>query len=126
MHEQDCGCDTIWPTPQGERKLFEDELLVLNQTHGIATAGDDLTGANLDPVRVAEAREEEREYVDGMNAYDRVPRSKIAEVNGKLVSTKWIEINKGDTDAPLYRSRLVVRGYNDGERRPPTRVHPSH
>ena len=33
------------------------------------------------------------------------------EAGGKVVTTKWIDINKGDAEAPNYRARLVVREF---------------
>lgn len=32
----------------------------------------------------------------------------------KVISTRWININTGDTDNPNYRSMLVVKVFNDG------------
>ena len=31
-----------------------------------------------------------------------------------IISTRWIDINKGDDANPVYRSRLVGKGFNDG------------
>ena len=53
------------------------------------------------------ARKLEIEYFKKMKVYTKVPRS---EAKGhKIISTKWLDTNKGDTDRPNYRSRLVGR-----------------
>ena len=33
----------------------------------------------------------------------------------KIIKTRWIDINKGDDDNPVYRSRLVGKEFNDGQ-----------
>ena len=31
-----------------------------------------------------------------------------------MIKTRWIDINKGDDQAPIYRSRLVAKEFNTG------------
>ena len=31
------------------------------------------------------------------------------------IKARWIDINKGDDDNPVYRSRLVGKDFNDGQ-----------
>ena len=50
-------------------------------------------------------------FFKDMKAYIRCPRSQIAEVGGKLIDVRWIDVNKGDHENPAYRSRLVGREY---------------
>ena len=39
----------------------------------------------------------------------------MAQAKGwKIVKTRWIDINKGDDENPVYRSRLVGKEFNDG------------
>ena len=52
------------------------------------------------------------EFFREMNAYTRCPRSKIAEVGGQLIDVRWIDVNKGGYEDPVYRSLLVGREYN--------------
>ena len=33
----------------------------------------------------------------------------------KIIRTRWIDINKGDDENPVYRSRLVGKEFNDGQ-----------
>ena len=44
-----------------------------------------------------------------------MPRSRVSEVNGKMISVKWLDTNKGDRLNPNHRSRLVGREYNQGK-----------
>ena len=33
----------------------------------------------------------------------------------KIVAVRWIDINKGDSKTPLYRSRLVAKEFNENK-----------
>ena len=44
-----------------------------------------------------------------------VPRSEAHQRGIKIVSTRWIDINKGDQTNPNYRSRFVAREYTNGK-----------
>ena len=39
-------------------------------------------------------------YFEDMGAYKRVPRDMVQKVGGKLVSVRWIDVNKGDVARP--------------------------
>ena len=76
----------------------------------LESARDDVSGAELDPKRVYKARMEEVQFIRNMNLYDKVPIAECWSVTGKApISTKWIDINKGDAKNPKYRSRNVAR-----------------
>ena len=66
-----------------------------------------MSGAPLDPQLVKEARAVEMRYFEDMRVYTRVPRSHQKETGGKAIRVKWVDINLGDSERPLYRSRLV-------------------
>ena len=66
---------------------------------------DDISGEHLETSRVKEARKTEIEFVEGMKVWKAVPRTK----DMKVISTRWVDINKGDRANPNYRSRLVAR-----------------
>ena len=52
-----------------------------------------------------------------MNLYTKVPIQQCYERTGKApISTRWIDINKGDQENPNYRSRLVAREINTYKR----------
>ena len=62
---------------------------------------------NLDADKVIEARAEEVAYLREKRVYDRVPRQQALRRKWNIVKTRWIDINKGDDENPVYRSRLV-------------------
>ena len=77
------------------------------------TAWDDVSGAELDPKAIRDARAEEIAYVRKMGLYTKVPIKECMVKTGKQpISTRWIDINKGDTNNPNYRSRLFAREIN--------------
>ena len=59
--------------------------------------------------KVIAARRLEIEFFKEMGVYEKVPRSEAKAVGGKVITTKWIDTNKGDTKNKDYRSRLVGR-----------------
>ena len=60
---------------------------------------------------------EEVDYVRKMNSYTKVPITQCYQHTGKApISTRWIDINKGDEEKPNYRSRLVAREINTHKR----------
>ena len=67
---------------------------------------DSVTGAMLDPSMVDEARKEELEWIHRRKIYEVVP---LSEAKGKLVTLKWVDVDKGGAGQPHYRSRLVAR-----------------
>ena len=48
-------------------------------------------------------------YVKEMGLYKKVPRQKMIDAGGKAITTRWLDINKGDAMNKNYRSRLVAR-----------------
>ncbi len=53
------------------------------------------------------ARKLEMDFFRRMKVYTKVLRSSIGD--GKVLTTRWIDVNKGDQENPDYRSRLVGR-----------------
>ena len=47
--------------------------------------------------------------------YDKIHRQFAMINKWKIIKTRWIDINKGDDDNPVYRSRLVGKEFNDGQ-----------
>jgi hypothetical protein len=106
-HELDGhGLDASSENVDGETMLNE-AIMSLYLQNGIETACDDVSGAALDPSMVHEARGTEIAYFKGMGVYERVPRSEQFQTKGKIIGTKWIDTNKGDSLNPKIRSRLV-------------------
>jgi len=112
VHEDEGGNDLIGPRPQDGREILRKEVNKWAEELVGGTAWDDVSGAQLEPGKVREARAEGMQFFRELNAYTKCPRSKIAEVGGKLIDVRWIDVNKGDYEDPVYRSRLVGREYN--------------
>ena len=80
-------------------------------------AWDDVSGAALSPEEVRRARAEEIKYVHDMELYEKVPTAQCYAQTGKApISTRWIDINKGDQAHQKYRSRRVAREINTHRR----------
>ena len=75
-------------------------------------AWDDVSGVQLDARKVREAREVEMEYFRKMKVYSKVPRL----AGEKVIKTRWVDINKGDSKSPVMRSRLVAMDFKDCDR----------
>ena len=94
--------------PSGE--LHEDEKEWMN-------AMDDVSGEALDTGKVRTARKEEMVYFKKMGVYKKVPLKVCWEETGKApIGVRWVDINKGDSLNPNYRSRLVAREFKTEER----------
>ena len=95
-------------------ELLQRELMTIYAENGIQMASDDVSGASLDPALVHMARATEIEYFKGMGVYERVHRSEQQQTKGKIIGTKWIDTNKGDSANPKIRSRLVGKEFRTG------------
>ena len=70
---------------------------------------DDVTGKPLNHDLAKAARKTEIEFFRKMKVYEKVPRSRAKEDGCKVITTRWLDINKGDDERPNYRARLVGR-----------------
>ena len=70
---------------------------------------DDVTGRELDHGLAVKARRLEMDFFRKMRVYDKVPREAAARDGCRVISTRWLDINKGDLLSPNYRARLVGR-----------------
>ena len=71
---------------------------------------DDMSGQMLDTHLVREARQLEMKKFGEHTVYTKVPISEAIRVTGKRpIGSRWIDINKGDSKNPNYRSRLVAQ-----------------
>jgi len=66
---------------------------------------DDVHGGELPKEGVEAARREEIEVIRKMKVWEVVDRPK----DKKVISTRWVDTNKGDREHPNLRSRLVAR-----------------
>ena len=74
---------------------------------------DEKTGDVLDPKLAREARLEEIDYMKNkIDLYDEVLIEEAIEQTGKMpISTKWVDVNKGTSEKPDVRCRLVARDF---------------
>ena len=82
---------------------------MLRCKNGMEYAQDDVSGQALEPSLVKAARQEEMRYFEKLGVYERVDRSEQRRTGGKVVGVRWVDINKGDSESPNYRSRLVAQ-----------------
>ena len=68
-----------------------------------ATFFDDVTGSELNKKEAIKARRKEIQFFRDRGVYTKVSR----EAHMKIIATKWLDINKGDTTNPNLRARLV-------------------
>lgn len=95
---------------QSDRLLQECRLVEEEDSPWLESAFDDVSGVELDPKKVYKARMEEVKFIRDMKLFDKVPIEECwANIGKAPISTKWIDINKGDCTAPKYRSRNVAR-----------------
>ena len=66
---------------------------------------DDISGAKLDHKLAVQARRAEMAFFKQRGVYSKVRREKWMTV----ISTKWLDVNKGDERCPNIRARLVGR-----------------
>ena len=63
----------------------------------------------LDWEMTVKARKLEMDFFKKMGVYRKVPRGEAKRLGCKVITTKWLDTNKGDEHTPNYRSRLVGR-----------------
>jgi len=73
---------------------------------------DERTGLELDVRLTKRAEAEEIEFMKKICLYDVVGNSECWEkIDKPPISTKWVRVNKGTTDEPDIRCRLVARDF---------------
>ena len=71
---------------------------------------DRSTGLPLDPEMVRKARELEMQYMDELKVLENSNRDECMTETGRApIPTDWVDIIKGDSLRPNYRSRLVCQ-----------------
>ena len=85
-------------------------VIELNAVKGKEEFKDGITRQVLRPDLVKAAGREAMAYFAMKNVWTKVPREEAFQKQGKArITVKWTDVNKGDDDAPNYRSRLVAR-----------------
>ena len=78
---------------------------------------DNISGEWVDPEMVKQARKEEMMEVEKNRVYEKVDVAECYEKTGKApIGTRWVDVNKGDSVHPEYRSRLVAQEVNTSRR----------
>ena len=71
---------------------------------------DDSSGAVLPPELIRQGREKELKNIDDLKVWELRPIQECYDVIGKApISTRWVDINKGDDNEPDVRCRFVGR-----------------
>ena len=96
--------------------LEEPELLsLLDNADGDRKSRDRSIGLPLNPELVKKARTLEMPYMEELKVLEDSDRNAcMAEAGRPLIQTDWVDINKGDSLRPNYRSRLFVKRHVDG------------
>ena len=115
VHDDDGGDDKLGLRPQRGIEILRAEIDAPTFKNGIAEAKDDISGCSLPPELVRAARGEEMDFFKRLSVYEIVHRSHQKATGGKVIGTRWVDTNKGDTDSPDLRSRLVGREFNVGK-----------
>lgn len=102
------------PNPNDYHENEEEEIRRLTDQRENA-AYDDITGMPLDRKKVQDARREEIDYVHKKQVWEKITRAEAMRRGIKIIKTRWIDINKGDDQKPVYRSRFVAKEFNTGE-----------
>ena len=70
---------------------------------------DSVTGASLPSKLCEESRQLEIKYMKEMNVYTLCEHGAMKEQGLTPIGTRWVFTNKGDTEHPFIRARLVVQ-----------------
>ena len=70
---------------------------------------DDVSGKLLNKDLATAARKLEMKFFKDMQVYEKVDQRRAAADGCRVISTKWLDVNKGDASNPNYRARLVGR-----------------
>ena len=77
---------------------------ILNALHAFPFAAwGDVSGAQLDPNKVVEARKVEIGYAEKKPVWQKVARWLAKQKGWKVIKSRWIDMNKGDDENPNYR-----------------------
>ncbi|CAJ1440802.1 unnamed protein product, partial [Effrenium voratum] len=98
------------------RKREEDLDLSTVPDEDWCTFVDEVSGKALEASKVQAARAEEIDYAQRYQVWTVVDTDECYKATGKPpISTRWIDLDKGDINRPNYRSRLVVQEVRSSE-----------
>ena len=108
---------TIDEISEMSKEYGQDPSSELHEEEDWTVASDDLSGEELNTGLVKKARREEIVYFKEMKVYEKVPRWLcLQETGSEPIGVRWVDINKGDSENPNYRSRLVAREFKTDDR----------
>ena len=111
MHHDECVCTIIdEATERGETRPVCEEPDFF-EAH-FEEFYDDISGRELDPDLVVKARKEEVDFIRKMGVWQEVDRPRDKPV----LKGRWVDINKGDSTNPRYRSRYVGKEIKKGSK----------
>ena len=114
VEEASVGQFTTGPNVGADLLKQEMNALTLRYDGGVDCI-DDTTGAPLVETLMREARKVEMELFERMGVWaERLPKATVLARGGKIIKGRWVDVNKGDTARPDYRSRFVGKEYNTG------------
>ena len=75
---------------------------------------DAVTGQALDARLVKKGKEEEMKWFEEMKVYEYVTKEQAYnDPEGVIIDVRWVVVNKGTTEEPKIRCRLVGREFAD-------------
>lgn len=78
---------------------------------GEMEAWDDVSRVKLDAQKVTEARKEEMYWFRKKKVYHKITGEEAKRKGWNILQIRWVDINKGDEENPVYRSRLVAKEF---------------
>ena len=122
MELMDCVCEDVAVDAVLEEGLeqYEAEGHLEERVHSWADATeeehadqktfyDDLTGKPLKPEKVIDARMDEIRALQDMGVWEVVPVAECEQnTHGRPIRGRWVDVNKGDDQVEVYRSRYVA------------------
>ena len=95
--------------------FLEKHLAAISTRDGHTMCVDDVSGEELSEEGVRAARTLEMDYFIKMGVYSYDTREEATRSSrGKIIKGRWIDVNKGDSKCPDYRSRFVGKEFNTG------------
>ena len=92
--------------------MLEADPHVLDELYAEFDFCDDITGKALDHTMAVAARKLEMSFFRKMKVYEKVPRWHAKRDGCRVITTRWLDVNKGTEECPNYRARLVGREIN--------------
>ena len=86
---------------------LKDQLSTIYKTAQGELGWDDPNNCPLDIELIRGAREVEIAYFRKQGVYTKVPRSEALRRKAKIIQLRWVDTNKGDSECPNVRARLV-------------------